>query len=341
MSTPAADGFFMPAEWWPHSRCWMAWPCRKEVWGKQLDAVADGYAEVADAISAFEPVSILARGDEVAEVSMRTSNRVPTLALAHDGSSLRDNGPVFVIDGKGGVAGVEFGFNGWGNRYAQWQNDAAVPAALLERLELKRYVAPLILEGGAIHVDGEGTCITTEQSLLHPGRNPDKSKEEIERILSDYLGISKVIWLVGDPSDLVNDGHVDELACFTKPGVVLALHPGPLNAANHEALSENLRRLRLAEDAKGRRLEVIEMPQTQKPLPEFHGGKAHASYLNYYLANGAVILPIYEDNNDQKAIELVTAQFPGRRIVPVPCRDVGFGGNAIHGMTLGQPTGLP
>ncbi len=338
MSTPAADGFFLPPEWAPHTRCWMAWPCRNDLWGAGLDAACDAYAEVADAISQFEPVTMIARGDEVASVSMRTTAKVATMPLGHDDSWIRDNGPSFVIDGQGQVAGVDWVFNSWGEKYKPYDLDAAVAEVLLDRIKIKRYPAPLVLEGGSIHVDGEGTLIATEQCLLNPNRNPGKSREEIEQLLRDYLGVQQILWLGRGLVDDETDGHVDNLVTFVRPGVVLALTSNDPNDANHAILQDSLARLRAATDAKGRKLEVIEVEQPKARYDET-GSRLGLSYVNLYIANGGVVMPVFEDAQDQKALDIASKAFQGRKVVGVPALDIVAGGGGIHCITQQQPAG--
>ncbi len=340
MSTPREDGFFMPAEWAEHSRCLMAWPCREALWGERIEEARDAYAEVAEAIAQFEPVTMVVPPEELAAVSMRTASEVSALPLAIDDSWMRDSGPTFLVDGKGGLAGVDWIFNAWGEKFDRWDRDDAMPAALLERAKVGRYRAPLVLEGGSFHVDGEGTLITTESCLLNPNRNPGLSREEIEGHLRDYLGIKKVIWLYGDPMEEATDGHVDNLACFSKPGQVLALAPVSDKVANHEALSENLKRLSEAEDAAGRRLEVIEVPQPERIHKDYHGVPFHGSYVNFYLANGGVVMPSFEDPNDDEAYSIISKCFPERKTVMVPGADIVYGGGCIHCITQQQPRPL-
>src|SRR5690606_25178478 len=220
------DGFFMPAEWAPHSRCWMEWPCRVETWGDRIEAAREAYAEVAKAIAQFEPVTMITKPKNVAEVSIAlgSATRINTLSLPHDDSWMRDNGPTFVVDGRGQVAGVDWKWNAWGNKYPDHERDAAVAEAVLKHLEMRRYEAPFVLEGGAIHTDGEGPLLTSESVLLNPNRNGPVTRSEMEELLAAYLGIRKVIWLgEGLQGDDDTDGHVDNLACFARPGVVLAL----------------------------------------------------------------------------------------------------------------------
>ncbi len=336
MPSPTERGFRMPAEWAPHSRCWMAWPCREALWGEGLEAARDATAEVAKAIAAFEPVTMVVNPDSLAEVSLRFSAGVSCLPMALDDSWMRDTGPSFLVDGRGGLAGVSWRFNGWGERYLPYDNDAALAAALLDHVEVERIDAPLILEGGSIHVDGEGTLITTEECLLNPNRNANLWREEIERILASHLGIRKVIWLARGLVDDETDGHVDNLVCFVRPGVVLALSAGDPQDANHERLADNLERLRHTTDAKGRQLEVIEVEQPKARLGD-DGRRLALSYVNLYLANGGVVMPSFEDTVDQKAYETVVQCFPERKVVQVPALDIVVGGGGIHCITQQQP----
>ena len=336
MPLPAERGFHMPAEWAPHSRCWMAWPCHESLWGPRLEAARDAVAEVAKAVVAFEPVTMAANPETLAEVSLRFSSGVSCLPMAQDDCWMRDTGPSFVVDGKGGLAGIDWRFNGWGEKYLPCDRDAALAAAVLDHLDVERVEAPLVLEGGAVQVDGEGTLITTEQCLLNPNRNPNLWREEIERMLAGHLGIRKVIWLGEGLVDDDTDGHVDNLACFAAPGVVLALAASDPEDANHKALADNLARLRAAHDAKGRPLEVIEVEQP-KARTGAGGRRLGLSYVNLYIANGVVVMPSFEDPADQKAYETVVRCFPDRRVVRVPALDIVAGGGGIHCLTQQQP----
>ncbi len=338
MVFPANDGFYMPAEWAPHDRCWMAWPCRQELWSERLDAARTAYAEVAMAIAEFEPVTMIANPENVAEASLRCGSSVACLPLAHDDSWMRDTGPNFVIDGRGKMAGVDWRFNAWGGKYDSYEKDSAMAAAMLEHLELTRYEAPMVLEGGSIHVDGEGTLITTEQCLLNPNRNPELDKDEIERLLNAHFGVEKVIWLGQGLEEDETDGHVDNLACFARPGVVLALSVEDPEDGNYDALRDNLIRLRAARDAKGRELEVIEVPQPERGEGD-DGRRLAKSYINFYLANGAVVMPSFEDGKDKAAKEIVSGCFPDRKVRQVPALDIVHGGGGIHCITLQQPAG--
>jgi len=342
VARPADDGFFMPAEWAPHGRCWMEWPSRAETWGDRIEAARDAYVEVATAIARFEPVTMIAKPKNLIDASLRVGKdkNINVYSLPHDDSWMRDNGPTFVVDGAGAVAGVDWRWNAWGNKYADHERDAAVAEEVLKHLEMRRYEAPLVLEGGAIHTDGEGTLLTTESVLLNPNRNPGIGRADMEELLAAYLGVRKVIWLGEGLKDDSTDGHVDNLACFVKPGTVLALTSSDSADANHGPLKDNLARLRAATDAQGRALEVIEIEQPRpRYLPD--GSRIAASYVNFYVANGAVVMPAFEDPQDARAFEAVTRAFPGREIVQVPALDIVFGGGGIHCITQQQPDGPP
>lgn len=342
MARPVDDGFFMPAEWAPHSRCWMEWPTRGEVWGEQIEAARDAYAEVAAAIARFEPVTMIAKPKNFIEASLRVGKdkNITMLNLPHDDSWMRDNGPTFVVNAAGEVAGVDWRWNAWGNKYPDHERDALVAEEVLKHLAMRRYEAPFVLEGGAIHTDGEGTLLTTESCLLNPNRNPGLGRTDMEELLAAYLGVRKVIWLGDGLKDDDTDGHVDNLACFAKPGAVLALACNDPADANHGALKDNLARLRAATDAQGRAFEVVEIEQARaRYLPD--GRRLALSYINFYIANGAVIVPAFEDPQDARAFETISRAFPGREVVQVPALDIVHGGGGIHCITQQQPAGQP
>ncbi len=338
MRYPAEDGFAMPAEWEPQARCWMAWPCRGQTWGDQLGAARQAYAEVAQAIGGFEPVTMVARPKQIAEVSLTTG--VSALPLAIDDSWLRDNGPTFVRNGAGEVAGVHWRWNAWGGKYEDRERDAEVAQAILEHLKMRRYAASFVMEGGAIHCDGQGTVLTTEAVLLNPNRNPGMTKADMEEQLGLFLGARKVIWLGQGLKDDDTDGHVDNLACFVRPGVVMALSTSDPADDNYAVLADNLARLKAATDAAGKPLEIIEVEQP-KPRLGRDGRRMTMSYINFYIANGAVIVPAFEDAQDRRAFEACVRAFPDRQVVQVPASDIVYGGGGIHCITQQQPAGPP
>lgn len=333
--TPRDLGYAMPPEWAPHSRCWMAWPCREEVWAGGLDAARRAFAEVARAIAAFEPVTVICRPDLLASASLELGAGIPLLPLPHDDSWMRDIGPSFLTGAAGKLGGVAWRFNGWGQLWPDYDQDARLARRLLEHLGAEAFESPHVLEGGAICVDGEGTCLVCEPSVLDPRRNPGLGRAEMEAELSACLGIDRVIWL---PHGLLDDetgGHVDNVARFVRPGLVVAAVDAE-GRPNHERLLANLELLRQAEDARGRRLEVLELP-LPKPRQRHDGRLLTASYVNFYIANGAVLVPAFDDPADHGAAKLLSQAFPDRRIVQLDARDIVQGGGGIHCITLDQP----
>ncbi len=336
MSVPREQGFVMPPEWASHERCWMAWPCRTEHWGERLAAARQAYADVAKAIVAFEPVTMIARPELTAEASLQCGQGVSVLPLEHDDAWIRDTAPTFVRNAEGLLAGIDWRFNGYGERSPEFADDAALAEKICRRLKVPRFEAPIVLEGGALHVDGEGTGLVCAASVLDPRRNPGRSQAEIEAVLRDQLGLETVIWLAQGLVDDATGGHVDNLACFARPGVVLALSGGEDDDANRPILEDNLARLRATRDAQGRELEVIEIPQPAARYRE-DGRRLTASYINFYLANGAIIVPIFDDPMDATAFHAIQAAFPDRQIVEIDAGDLIYGGGGIHCITQQQP----
>ncbi len=335
MPTPAELGFVMPAEWEPHARCWMAWPCRRATWGDAMDAARDAYAAVARAIAAFEPVTMLCNPADVAEASLACGRGIDVLPMETDDSWTRDIGPTFLVDRRGGLAGVDWRFNGYGEKFRPYDRDADLARRLLERTGAGRFAAPIVLEGGAIHSDGEGTLLVTETAILNRNRNPGLDRRDAERVLCDHLGAARVIWLPGGLEDDETDGHVDNVACFVRPGVVLALTTDDPSDGNHAVLHENLAVLRGAVDAAERPLQVLTV--AQPPRRERQGRRLALSYVNLYVANGGVVMPEFEAATDDKAYRVVRDAFRDRRVVRVPALDIVAGGGGIHCVTQQQP----
>jgi agmatine deiminase len=333
--TPAEAGFMMPAEWAPHARCWMAWPCRAELWRGRLAAARAAYTTVARAIARFEPVTMVVRPGDAAAARDALGNTIALLELPLNDSWMRDTGPTFLVNQKGALAGAAWQFNAWGGKYRDYAEDARLAARLLVHLGLPCFEAPFVLEGGAIHVDGEGTALVTEQCLLNPNRNPALKRADVEAHLADWLGVKTVIWLGQGLVDDETDGHVDNLACFVRPGVVLALAEDDYLEPNFAALSDNLARLRKAKDARGRDLTVIPIHQ---PAARHADGKRLAlSYINFYRANGGLIVPRFEDARDVAAQQALAEAFPELKIATVPALDILRGGGGIHCITQQQP----
>jgi agmatine deiminase len=339
MPTPREDGFAMPAEYAPHQGTLMAWPARDEWWGALLDAAKDEWAGVAQAVAAFEPVTMVCNPGLSDDVRRRCGAGVDPLELSIDDSWMRDNGPIFVTNAAGSVALVQFRFNSWGEKFLPYDNDARVPEGLASHLGVRRYQAPLVLEGGSFFVDGEGTLLTTEQCLLNPNRNPSRSRDEIEEGLRSFLGVDTVIWLPhGLVEDRDTDGHVDGLAQYIHPGVVMVSVAAGGDDPNAERFGEDRAVLARAKDSRGRSIEVLDGPVNAWAEVE-SVGRVVIPYLNFYVVNGGVVVPIGGVPEDEAALEVVGKAFPDREVVGVPAALISHGGGGPHCITQQIPAG--
>ncbi|MEU9162315.1 agmatine deiminase family protein [Streptomyces sp. NPDC048424] len=326
----------MPAEWSEHQGCLMAWPTREDLWGSVLADVKEEYAEVARAIAQFEPVTMVAPPGHGGEARERCGDGITVIELPLDDSWFRDCAPLFVLDADGNRAGVDFRFNAWGGKHHPFDADDRVSALLLEHVGVDRIASDMILEGGAITVDGEGTLITTEQCLLHPNRNPGMSRDEIEAELKARLGVTKVIWLpYGGLLDTETDGHVDGVCAFAAPGTVVVSLPDNPNHPDYARMRANRAVLEAATDARGRRLEIIDVPQTA--FADVADGEIEVSYLNYYVANGGVVVPVADLAQDEDALAVIASAHPGRKVVGVRALAIAFGGGGVHCITQQIP----
>ena len=352
-STPAADGFRMPAEFEPHAGCWMLWPERADNWRARARPAQHAFAAVAAAISRFEPVTVGASTRQFTRARTQLPARVRVIELSSDDAWMRDVGPTFVTNRAGELRGVDWRFNAWGGIYRPCALDDAVAAKVLEIERLSRYRTEFVNEGGAIHVDGQGTALVTEQCLLNRNRNPTLSRSRIEALLRAYLGVRRIIWL---GEGVINDetsGHIDNLACFARPGVVCLTWCDDPRDPQHRLSLDAYERLLAARDARGRRLQIHKLPA---PGPLYMtrreaAGIAHVagirvlragqrlagSYVNFYLANGALILPLLDSRTDAHARRILRRIFPERRIVGIPAREILLGGGNIHCITQQQP----
>ena len=324
----------MPAEWAPHSRCWMAWPTRETIWGDYLQAAKEDYANIAGAIAQFEPVSLLTPSDFTDEAAGMCRPEIEIIPWELEDSWMRDIGPNFLKKGEETAVSV-FHFNAWGRKYQKYRKDAALGHRMAEALGIRCFTSPIYMEGGGICTDGEGTLLTTEQCILHDNRNPGISKAEAEHELRHALGVEKVIWLPGDPEDYETDGHVDGLACFIRPGaVLLAVDPDRSNE-RHEILMKNVRALEQATDARGRKLEIhyIEEANELDSIDD----RFCWSYINFYIANGGIVMPSFGIPADERAHAVLESCFPDRKIIQVNVKGVATGGGGIHCITQQQP----
>lgn len=358
-STPRADGFHMPAEWAPHTQTWMLWPERPDNWrlgGKPVQAV---HVALAKAIARFEPVTVGVSAGQYDNARARLDvPNIRVVEISSDDAWMRDTGPTFVVDHGGEVRGVDWAFNAWGGflggLYAPWNRDEQVASKVLDMERCQRYhTQGFVLEGGSIHVDGEGTLITTEECLLNRNRNPHLDRGQIERILADHLAVEKIIWL---PDGLFNDetdGHVDNFCCYVRPGEVLLAWTDDASDPNYPRCQAALQVLENSVDAKGRALVVHKMPipgplyATQEECDgvdlvagsqERHPSvRLAGSYVNFLIVNGGIIAPSFDDPLDSEAQALLQTLFPEHEVVMVPGRELLLGGGNIHCLTQQQP----
>jgi agmatine deiminase len=341
----------MPAEFEAHESCWMLWPERPDNWRRRAQPAQQAFVAAAAAIARFEPVYVGASAQQYARARAALPAAVRVLELSSDDAWMRDVGPTFVVNAAGALRGVQWRFNAWGGLYRDFQRDQMVAQKVLEIEGCERYCAPFINEGGAIHVDGQGTVLVTEQCLLRRNRALDRGR--IETLLKRYLGASCVIWLGQGVIDDETCGHIDNLACFARPGEVCLTWSADPNDPQHRVSQDAWERLNSARDARGRRLVVHKLP-SPGPLymtrreaagvagnhairPLRAGQRLAGSYVNFYLANGALILPLLDARTDSAARRVLRRVFPRRSIVGVPAREILLGGGNLHCITQQQP----
>lgn len=348
MTTPAADGYRMPPEWAPHARTWMAWPGPNPTFAGagELAAAREAWGDVARTVRRFEPVTVVADPAEAAGARAALGPGIDVVEQPLDDAWMRDIGPTFLVGGgRGGDGGrrpaaVDWVFNGWGAQsWARWERDAEVGGSVAEAAGARAYHSRLVNEGGGIHVDGEGTVLLTETVQLDPGRNPGWTREEVEAEVHAHLGTGKAIWL---PRGLTADygrfgtrGHVDIVAAFARPGLVVAhTQPDPAHP-DHEVGEETVRLLRGSTDARGRALEVVELPAPT--VTDVDGEPVDYSYVNHYLCNGGVVLCGFGDPRDEHNADVFRRLFPDRTVTLVDARTIFAAGGGIHCITQQQP----
>ncbi len=361
-TTPRADGFYMPAEWAPHSQTWMVWPERTDNWRLGAKPAQQAFCAVIHAIARFEPVTVMVSARQFANAQAQLAAEaskfsIRVVEVSNNDAWCRDTGPTFVTNGSE-VRGVDWTFNAWGGLngglYFPWDLDDQVAQKVLNIEGLPRYrTDDFILEGGAIHTDGEGTLLTTAECLLNPNRNSSLSKTQIEQKLADYLGIDKVIWLEEGIFNDETDGHVDNMCCFVRPGEVLLAWTDDENDPQYARSRAALTVLEQSTDAKGRPFIVHKLPVpgpllakaeeyasvdlTGAAVPREAEARLAGSYINFYLCNGGLVLPTFDDPMDQVAITKLTELFPEHQVVTVPGREILLGGGNIHCITQQQP----
>jgi len=330
MSAP----YYMPAEWEKHERCWMAWPCREEVW-PDIAKVRSSYAGVAHAIREFEQVTMLVPPQLKASALNELGSDIEIIEMPIDDSWARDSGPTFVVDGQGGLKGVCYTFNAWGEKYQPYDQDALMARRILQTIGVDCISSPLVAEGGGMCSDGEGTVLTTDTCFPNKNRNPDWRQVDIDAELGRTVGAEKVIWLPGDPDDDETDGHVDGLATFIRPGVVLLESTSEQCGHRADFYRKAREVMESQRDARGRTFELISLPEATDV--EARGDRFCRSYVNFYYANGAIIAPAYGIKMDDEVKERLQSIFPERVIRLVAVNHIAEGGGGIHCITQQQP----
>jgi agmatine deiminase len=335
----------MPPEWAPHRGTWLSWPHKTESWPGKFEPVPLVFAEIVRHLVPHETVHINVAGGEqeaeVRELLRRAAVAAEAVRFHHhptDDAWCRDHGPIFLE--RDTAAGreqliLDWGYNAWGGKYPPFERDDVVPTRIARELGLPVVSPGIVLEGGSIDVNGAGLLLTTEQCLLNPNRNPTLSKAEIEGYLRDYLGVRKILWLGDGIEGDDTDGHIDDLTRFTDPGTVVTVVEDDPRDANYGPLRDNLERLRSMTDEAGRPFRIVELPMPPAMYQE--GQRLPASYANFYIANGVVLLPGYDARRDTAARDALAPLFPGRRIEIIPCTDLVWGLGAIHCVTQQWP----
>jgi agmatine deiminase len=338
MSTPRDVGFRMPAEWARHEATWLAWPSHPALWQEYLEGARAAFAGLVAAIAQGETAEVLVL-DAASEASARAAlpaggvrfHRIPFGDIW-----LRDTAPIFLVASESDrSATVRFAFNGWGGKYKLEHDDRVAERIAASRGEAA-FAMPWVLEGGAIEVDGEGSVLTTRQCLLNANRNPSMSAAEIERAVAGALGCDKVLWLGDGLANDHTDGHVDTIARFVGPGVVVVMEPRAADDPNRDVLLAIARDARALVDARGRRLEVVTVP-SPGAVVDADGRVMPASYVNFYVSNASVVVPTYGSPFDDEAVARIATLFPGRRTVGIDARAILSGGGAFHCITQQEP----
>jgi len=340
--TPAKLGFHMPAEWEKHAATWLSWPTNTVTWpGKYLQRTEEIFLEMIEALLPGEKVHLLVDGprdeEKVIQLLKRRSVDIKDLLLHQIptvDSWIRDYGPTFVTK-PGSKAWNKWIFNAWGGKYTDLAEDTTAFEKAPGLIPHPRFKADIVLEGGSIEVNGDGVCLTTEQCLLNKNRNPNLSRSQIERGLSDYLGVRQILWLGDGIEGDDTDGHVDDITRFASPNTILSVFEENEKDPNYAALKANWERLEGSVNVYGKKWDLVKLP-----MPGWIGddeGRLPASYANFYIANGVVLLPVYSYKNDQRAIAILKEHFPTRRIVPIECTALVLGFGSIHCVTQQEP----
>ncbi len=354
-ATPHELGYRMPAEWEPHAATWLAWPHNPEDWPGKFQAIPWLYAEIVRLLAARESVHLLvqnpkgqARAASILKRAHANLDNVRFHQWPTDRVWTRDSGPIFIRNAEGQVAITNWGFNAWA-KYPDWHNDDEIPDRAAELLGVNQWQPTvhvngeqhrLVLEGGSIDTNGQGAMLTTEECLLSEvqQRNPGVSREQLERAFHDYLGMEQVIWLGRGIAGDDTHGHVDDITRFVATSTIVTAAEPNTSDANHEPLAENLARLKAARTSDGKQFTIVELPLPRPVV--FRKQRLPASYANFYIANGVVLVPTFHDPNDRIALGILAELFPGREVIGIHAVDLVWGLGTLHCMTQQEPAVL-
>lgn len=344
-TTPAELGYHMPAEWEPHEATWLSWPHKEESWPGAFEPVPEIFVQLTKHLSGSELVRINVADEDFAE-SVRALlkkggvnlDRVRFHLNPTNDAWCRDHGPIYVVrdvNGKRERAINDWGYNAWGNKYPPYDLDDVVPTRIAAESGEPLFEPGIVMEGGSLDVNGRGTLLTTEACLLNPNRNPQLTRQRIEQYLEEYLGVSQILWLgegiVGDDTD----GHIDDLSRFVSPDTIVTVIEEDPQDDNYAPLEDNYQRLREMKDPKGKPFRILTLPMPDAIY--FGDQRLPASYANFYIANGSILVPTYRSKNDARACEILQSCFPNRPVVGIDCKDLIWGLGSIHCVTQQQP----
>lgn len=342
---PVSQGFAMPAEWTEHEATWTSWPFDDALWCGHLAGVREEMTQLVTTIARFERVNLNVRGEETEkDAKRRLEEAGADLGAIHfhrvplNDIWFRDNGPLFIRNGAGQVALTDWEFNAWGEKYHPYDDDNRAPRRVAEILGMKRYRVDKVMEGGALELDGSGICLTTRSCLLNQRRNPNLSQDEIEALLHDYLAVKHVIWLEGGLEGDHTDGHIDTIVRFTDASTIVCAVEEDEDDANFATMTRNLQALRSLRGKQGEPYRLAELPLPERRM-ELDGQRLPPSYANFYIGNGFVVVPLYDDTKDQQALDILRPLFPGREVIGLMAKELITGGGAFHCVTQQQPKG--
>lgn len=342
--TPKAQGFVFPAEWEKQDALWLSWPHKEESWPGKIETIYEPYCQFIKLVAEDQLVRINVADEEMKAFALsyieKSGAKMENISFYFNPTNdawCRDHGPAFVINRETGEkAIVDWGYNAWGGKYPPFDLDDVVPTKIAKEFHLKLFTPPIVMEGGSVEFNGKGTILTTTACLLNENRNPHLNKEQIETYLKDYYGQDQVLWLgdgiVGDDTD----GHIDDITRFVSEDTVLTVVEEDKSDENYALLQENLENLKGMKLLDGRSLKVIELPM---PRPvEYDEQRLPASYANFYIANNVVIVPVFNDKNDQKALEIIQSVFPDRKVIGIDSVDIIWGLGSFHCLSQQEPS---